>query len=85
MGDGWIDAHGTREVLKIFRDVDQVLGFFDFSKGKGYHLDGVAGLLAERMEAREKGEWERSDALRFRLEALGVTVRDTPVKVAKPL
>ena len=76
MSEGWIDSDGAKEVLKIFRDVDQVLGVFDFSAGGECHHDEVAGLLAERAEAREKGDWGRSDALRDQLEALGVTVRD---------
>ncbi|SCY57846.1 cysteine synthase [Desulfoluna spongiiphila] len=76
LGEGWIDADGAKELLKIFRDVDQVLGVFDFAEGKGACRDEVASLLAERSEARENGAWERADALRERLEAMGVTVRD---------
>ena len=40
-----------------------------------------AGLLALLERARDRGEYERADALRRRLAALGVTVRLT---VARP-
>ncbi len=80
MGQGWIDGDGALELLKILRDVDHVLGIFDFSKRKGGASQEVADLLAEREGARERGDWQRADALRSRLESLGATVRDTPVK-----
>lgn len=79
MGDGWIDADGAMELVKIFKDVDQVLGFFDFSTDDGSHLEEVETLRAERAEARKNGQWERADALRDRLEALGAIVRDARV------
>ncbi len=40
--------------------------------------DGAAELLAEREEARAARDFARSDQLRARLAALGVTVFDTP-------
>ncbi len=40
--------------------------------------DGAAELLAEREEARAARDFARSDHLRARLAALGVTVFDTP-------
>jgi cysteinyl-tRNA synthetase len=40
--------------------------------------DGAAELLAEREEARAARDFARSDQLRARLAALGVTVIDTP-------
>ncbi|WP_300671169.1 cysteine synthase [Desulfoluna sp.] len=76
MGEGWIDPDGARELLKIFRDVDQVLGIFHFSEKDIHPSGGVEALLAERAAARKRGEWERADALRVRLEALGVSVHD---------
>ena len=38
----------------------------------------VEALLAERTEARDSKDWPRADALRDRLDALGVIVMDTP-------
>ena len=44
--------------------------------------DGLAAevetLLAERADARDAKDWPRADALRARLDALGVVVMDTP-------
>ncbi len=38
----------------------------------------VEGLLADRTAARDARDWPRADALRARLDALGVVVMDTP-------
>jgi cysteinyl-tRNA synthetase len=38
----------------------------------------VAGMLAERTEARAAKDWARADAIRDRLAAAGVTIEDTP-------
>ena len=45
---------------------------------EGLLADEVEGLLAERTEARQQKDWARADALRARLDALGVDVMDTP-------
>ena len=79
MGEGWIDGDGARELLKIFRDVDQVLGIFDFSERGGCSHQEIADLVARRNAARKGGRWPEADALRLRLESLGATVRDTPI------
>jgi len=40
--------------------------------------DAVAVLLAARTEARAAEDWDRADAIRDGLAALGITVEDTP-------
>jgi cysteinyl-tRNA synthetase len=38
----------------------------------------IQGLVAERAEARRRGDWKRSDEIRAHLRELGWTVEDTP-------
>ena len=64
------------ELLKAW---DGVLGLDLDSLAEQRPLpDGAAELLAEREEARAARDFARSDQLRARLAALGVTVFDTP-------
>ncbi|MDR1857019.1 MAG: cysteine--tRNA ligase [Desulfovibrio sp.] len=44
----------------------------------GIDMTRVEGLLAERLEARQRKDFSASDALREELQTLGVIVRDTP-------
>jgi len=57
---------------------DQVLGLDLHRGGKELSLpDGASALLAEREQAREAKDFERSDQLRDQLAAMGVAVLDT--------
>jgi cysteinyl-tRNA synthetase len=40
--------------------------------------DEIQRLVAERAEARRRGDWKRSDEIRAHLRGLGWTVEDTP-------
>jgi len=72
--DGDLDRSGADGLLAIFGSIDEVLGVMDFHQA----ADGpdVAALLEERRQARLAKNWERADALREQLIALGVAVRD---------
>ncbi|MCG8472049.1 MAG: pyridoxal-phosphate dependent enzyme [Desulfobacterales bacterium] len=79
LGEGLIDADGAQELLKIFRNVDQVLGIFDFSVAESDLDDEVRLLIKRREAARQRKAWDEADALREQLEALGVSLQDASV------
>ncbi|WP_336037461.1 cysteine--tRNA ligase [Halobacterium yunchengense] len=75
------DYRGLVDAVETFEDLGGgVLGFqFETVDGGDAALadDLVELVLAVREEERAAGNYERADALRDRLEALGVTVEDT--------
>ena len=81
-----VDAHEEYDYRALKRAVDSyeelgggVLGFSFTGDTEGEVLVGdlVELVLSLREEAREEGEYERADALRDDLEALGIEVQDT--------
>lgn len=70
-------AKADREsVLKALRDVDAILQIMEIPPEDLRPM--VLELLKERKEARERGDYPRSDALREELLSLGFEVMDTP-------
>ncbi|MBU1168156.1 MAG: cysteine synthase [Proteobacteria bacterium] len=69
-----IDPDGAREVVKVFRDIDEVFNAFDFHDLFSDEL--VVRLMEKREKARAAKDWERADRIRGQLEELGVSVRD---------
>jgi cysteinyl-tRNA synthetase len=71
----------------VLIDLGQVLGLSmrghhsaraqQFEPERRAHIDA---LVNERDEARRRRDWARADALRAELDALGVTLEDTPTK-----
>jgi cysteinyl-tRNA synthetase len=43
-------------------------------------LAHIKDLVKKRDEARRQRDWARADALRVELDALGVTLKDTPTE-----
>ncbi|MGB9985788.1 cysteine--tRNA ligase [Salarchaeum japonicum] len=75
------DYAGLREAIEAFDDLGGGVLGLQFETVTAGNAD-LAGDLVElvldlREDARETGEYERADALRDGLEALGVTVEDT--------
>ncbi|MGB5985994.1 MAG: cysteine--tRNA ligase [Desulfobacterales bacterium] len=70
-----LDRADAERLLELFRAIDGVLGVMEFDP-VARDEDMVAALVAERHEARNNQEWARADALREKLLALGVAVRD---------
>jgi cysteinyl-tRNA synthetase len=61
-------------IIAAFKSIDAVLGVFHFETE---HTDPrVQQLLDQRQSARQAQDWQKADALRRELEALGVAVRD---------
>lgn len=74
------DADALGALVRVFLELTRVLGF-RFAAGDGSEglvSDLLDVLLDLREEARSDRAFERSDAIRARLEELGVTIEDTP-------
>jgi len=79
-------ASGDRDrVFEALSRVDEVLGILDSADwqaqevaGEGPSDEEINALVAERQAARAERDFERADAARDQLAALGVVVEDTP-------
>ncbi|MCG6911904.1 MAG: cysteine--tRNA ligase [Deltaproteobacteria bacterium] len=79
IGAGEIDASGAAQVLEAFKRIDDVLNIFDI---RAISPDAeIASLIREREAARQKGDWERADAIRLALTARGVMVQDRKIDI----
>jgi cysteinyl-tRNA synthetase len=75
--EGLMDAPSAAGLLAAFRDVDEVLGLFDFDPAPEAEGD-VRALLAARARARAEKNWELADRIRAELRGRGVDVQDRP-------
>jgi cysteinyl-tRNA synthetase len=73
------DAAAKRHALEVLFDMDQVLALSLRERASDADLSAEErAALAERDEARKKGDYKRSDALRAELERkYGIRVKDT--------
>jgi len=74
------DRAALVELLRTFLELTSLLGF-GFAAGEvtpGLTSDLIDYLLQLREEAREESAFARADAIRARLQELGVAVEDTP-------
>lgn len=67
----------TRKILEFLKEVDEILGVFDFSQDDTIVPAHVLQLAQQREEARAKKDWAQSDALRAQIEKEGFTILDT--------
>ena len=68
----------AKEALSRIRELTEVLGLFggkDEEEGLG---DDIQALIDERQAARKEKNWARADEIRDQLEAMGITLKDTP-------
>jgi cysteinyl-tRNA synthetase len=76
MGSAGFSRCDAQLTLDFLYRADRVFGVLDFGDyATDTHVDA---LLDERAAARTAKDWKRADAIRAELEALGVTVGDTP-------
>jgi len=73
-----IGPEGARRLRACFKDVDRVLNIFNFNQ-KTHYSEDIISLIKEREAARRNHDWEISDRIRERLEAMGVPVHDKKV------
>jgi cysteinyl-tRNA synthetase len=78
--DDAYDYRGLKAAVDTYEELGEgVLGFSFGGDAEGEVLVGdlVELVLSLREDAREAGEYDRADALRDDLEALGIEVQDT--------
>ena len=69
-----IDADSALKIVDAFRNIDSVLGIFDFEDE--LNEPEVQRLIKERDKARLEKNWNLADKIRDQLKAKGVTVKD---------
>jgi len=72
-----IDADSALKIVDAFRNIDSVLGIFDFEDE--LNDPEVQRLIKERDKARLEKNWNLADKIRDQLKARGVTVKDRKV------
>lgn len=75
-----LDKSGAEQVKDLMMDFDKVLGVLgDFWKRKEEKLsEEVEELIRKREEARKAKDWKTADAIRTRLQSMGIILEDTP-------
>ncbi len=76
LAEGNVSAAGRERVLDFFEDADTVLGLIEHEKGTVD--EEIDALIEERQQAREVGDYERSDEIRDELLEQGIVIEDTP-------
>jgi cysteinyl-tRNA synthetase len=71
---GRLSAACADQILDTFRQMEGVLGLFDFSDATA--SEQVRQLIRQREDARRMRDWATADQLRDQLEAAGVVVMD---------
>jgi cysteinyl-tRNA synthetase len=73
-----LDAQGAGRLIAVLRDLDVVLGLFDFEDSAAVDSQ-IRDLIEAREHAREERNWPLADELRREILARGVTVQDSKV------
>jgi cysteinyl-tRNA synthetase len=66
---------GAEKVLAFLKDLDRVLGLFDFSHPEADKE--IENLIKQRNSARALKDWKASDEIRAKLTAMGIVLEDT--------
>ncbi len=77
ISDGKLAKDESSKVLDKLTDWNRVLGFMDFEE-EALADEEVAGLIEQRIEARQQKDWAEADRLRKELEAQGILLEDRP-------
>lgn len=72
-----ISAADAAKIQQALTEVDAVLGLLDKAPTQALPAEALA-LLEKRTAARAAKDWATADALKQQLQALGVTLKDTP-------
>ena len=76
MKEGLLDAKQCRNALATLVNINSVFGVMDFEEKT--LSPKAAQLIAKRETQREEKQWDRADALRNELLAMGIEIFDTP-------
>jgi cysteinyl-tRNA synthetase len=72
-----IDPDGASRVVDTFRDINKVLGVFDFIEK--LPDENIQQLIKQREKARREKNWKLADEIRDQLTAKGISVRDSKI------
>jgi cysteinyl-tRNA synthetase len=75
VAQGLMDVRGAGRLVAALKDIDAVLGIFDFSGTPVLDAD-VQALLEAREKARGERQWDLADRIRDELRARRITVQD---------
>ena len=73
--DKRLDRTSATRISSRFKKINDVLNVMDFDKPQPDAE--VQALIDQRNEARRNRDWERADAIRDRLEKMGIEIKDT--------
>ena len=73
-----IDHSGAQKILDAFREINTVLKVFKFNDMLSD--PEITRLIEEREAARNEKKWDIADAIRDRLEAIGISIHDTKAR-----
>ncbi len=80
MNEGALSGDDAEAVIKVLKEMDQVLKIFDFNFNTKPGLSSeIKEMIEKRDQARINQEWEKADKLRDELLALGVEIHDKKV------
>jgi len=75
VAQGLMDARGAARLVAALKDIDAVLGIFDFSQTPVLEAE-IQELLEAREKARAERQWELADRIRDELRARRISVQD---------
>jgi len=75
-GGAGLSAAQVEKVLAFVKEVDMVLAVIDWSTTDDD--DDIDELVTRRTEARKAGQYDAADAIRTRLDEMGIELFDTP-------
>ncbi len=78
-----INAQNGQRLLGCFKEIDSVLGIFNFEEKKE-HSKKILDLLEKRDKARQESDFQLADKIRKQLTNLGVSVHDKKAEHKKP-
>jgi len=70
-------SEDSKGVLAFLKKVDDVFGFIFIEKTKEKIPQALLNLVKQREEYRKKGNWQKADEIRKKLQKLGYWVEDT--------
>ncbi|MFH1105697.1 MAG: cysteine--tRNA ligase [Candidatus Aenigmatarchaeota archaeon] len=74
---GEICPKDAKEIVNAFKELGAVIGILDENVGVEKLPDSLMSIVEEREQARKKGDFAKSDALRDELKEAGIILEDT--------
>ncbi len=75
---GQIAKEQVKDIYNFFVEINKIFGIINFSNTKLQKIpENIKQLLAQRKEARNNKDWQKSDEIRNKITELGYTIEDT--------